>query len=241
MTHGFGCYAEKVLAVNRARGSLTESKVGLVDHGRRMQGCLAVKSGKLVVRKSMQLTVQQLYGAVIGVDITIAMSIDQSGYVGASIQLENIPRLFDANTISQLRASSGLLPGIVAVDRQFPRMTLRSALSRGIVQSLKVETRTSGIALASSLIVLVCSACSDTRTPYEADVDCDADIKRANSLTGRISCLTDNQQQMLRARSQDDDACWTQFQDTRPVIKRLHEDRWNTGVGTAGGYKHRAI
>ena len=184
-----------------------------------------MKSGELVVRESMQLAVQQLHGAVIGVDIAIAMSIDQPGYVGTGIQQGRIPRPFDANTISQLCASRGFLPEKVAADRRFARMTPQSHISRGIMQSVGTETRTSGIALTSSVIVLVCSACSDTRTPYQAYVDCDADIAAAESLNSRISCLTDNQQQLLRARSQDDDAWLTQYQASRPVIKRLHEEQ----------------
>ena len=90
---------------------------------------------------------------------------------------------------------------------------------------LETHSRTFGIAFALCVIALACSGCFDTRTPYEAYVSCDADIAAAESLNSRISCLTDNQQQLLLARSQDDHAWWTRYQASRPVIKRLHEEQ----------------
>lgn len=93
------------------------------------------------------------------------------------------------------------------------------------MQSVVKETRTPGFARTTIVMLLACAACSETRTPYQAYVDCDADIAGADSLNSRISCLTDGQQQLLRARSQDDDSWFARFKSARPIIKRLHEEQ----------------
>ena len=93
------------------------------------------------------------------------------------------------------------------------------------MQLPSTEKSTSAAAFAAGLLLFLCAACSDTRTPYQAYVDCDADISAAVSLEMSIACVTDNQQQLLQARSQGDGAWLKHYQQSRPVISRLHEEQ----------------
>ncbi len=93
------------------------------------------------------------------------------------------------------------------------------------MRSLHTRIRTTIVAATLSVMALASFACSDTRTPYQAYLDCDADIANAKSIKGFTSCLTDNHQALLRARSKGDDAWLTRFQGSRPIVKRLHEEQ----------------
>lgn len=81
--------------------------------------------------------------------------------------------------------------------------------------------------LAVTLCVLTLAApgCSDSRTPYEAYLDCDKAIAEATSTRGVLACYTDYDLDVLRAEAKANDAWLAQFQKSRPVVKRLHEEQ----------------
>ena len=81
------------------------------------------------------------------------------------------------------------------------------------------------MALMPALLALASSACSDTRTAYDTYVACDAQVAEAVSVKGLLSCYTEDQHDLLRSKAERSDAWLAQFQGSRPIIKRLHEEQ----------------
>ncbi len=80
-------------------------------------------------------------------------------------------------------------------------------------------------ALVPALLALAGSACSDTRTSYETYVACDTQVAEAASVKDLLSCYTEDQHDLLRSKAERSDAWLAQFQGSRPIIKRLHEEQ----------------
>lgn len=85
--------------------------------------------------------------------------------------------------------------------------------------------RTAKFTVMLSSLAFATLGCTDSRTPYEAYVDCDRKIAEATSTRGVLSCYTDYDYGVLSHEAQDDDAWLSRFQSARPIVKRLHEEQ----------------
>lgn len=81
------------------------------------------------------------------------------------------------------------------------------------------------LAVTISVLALAAPGCADSRTPYEAYLDCDRAIAEAATTRGALACYTDYDLGVLRAEAKANNRWLTEFQFARPVVKRLHEEQ----------------